>query len=99
MALLNVVLTSAGAPIVAALAVALVFNPLHVRLQRRVEVAMYGTLRDPIKASTVRVSPPTSELVLAQRSDEPVRETRRDNVPGHHIWLADVGPLHIVRND
>ena len=51
-ALLNVVLTSAGAPIVAALAVALVFNPLRLRLQRRVEVAMYGTRRDPIKAAS-----------------------------------------------
>ena len=50
--LLNVVLTSAGAPIVAALAVALAFNPLRLRLQRRVEVAMYGTRRDPIKAAS-----------------------------------------------
>ena len=41
-----------GAPIVAALAVALVFNPLRLRLQRRVEVAMYGTRRDPSRAAS-----------------------------------------------
>ena len=49
-ALLNVVLTSAGAPVLAALAVALAFNPLRLRLQRKVEVAMYGARRDPVEA-------------------------------------------------
>ena len=31
---------------------ALAFNPLRLRLQRRVEVAMYGARRDPIKAAS-----------------------------------------------
>ncbi|TCO42481.1 histidine kinase [Kribbella antiqua] len=49
-AVLNLVLTAAGAPILAALAVALGFNPLRLRVQRRVEQALYGARRDPVQA-------------------------------------------------
>jgi two-component system, NarL family, sensor kinase len=49
-AVLSRVLTSAGAPVVAALAIALAFNPVRVRLQRLVDRAVYGTRRDPVAA-------------------------------------------------
>ena len=39
-------------PIDTAIGKALAFNPLRLRLQRRVEVAMYGTRRDPFKAAS-----------------------------------------------
>ena len=44
------VLRGAGAPVVAALAIALAFNPVRVRLQRLVDRAVYGTRRDPVAA-------------------------------------------------
>jgi two-component system, NarL family, sensor kinase len=44
------VLRGAGAPLVAALAIALAFNPLRVRLQRLIDRAVYGTRRDPVAA-------------------------------------------------
>ena len=49
-AVLNLFLTAAGAPLLAALAVALGFNPLRLRVQRKVERALYGARRDPIGA-------------------------------------------------
>ena len=49
-ALLDRVLRGAGAPVVAALAIALAFNPVRVRLQRVVDQAVYGTRRDPVAA-------------------------------------------------
>jgi signal transduction histidine kinase len=49
-AVLSRVLTGAGAPLVAALAIALAFNPVRVRLQRLVDRAVYGTRRDPVAA-------------------------------------------------
>lgn len=49
-AVLNLVLTAAGAPLLAALAVALGFNPLRLRVQRSVEKALYGARRDPVGA-------------------------------------------------
>ncbi len=47
-AVLDRVLRGAGAPAVAALAIALAFNPVRVRLQRVVDRAVYGTRRDPV---------------------------------------------------
>jgi two-component system, NarL family, sensor kinase len=44
------VLRGAGAPVVAALAIALAFNPVRVRLQRLIDRAVYGTRRDPVAA-------------------------------------------------
>lgn len=52
-AVLNHVLTAVGAPVLAALAVALGFNPLRLRVQRRVEKALYGARRDPVEAASV----------------------------------------------
>jgi two-component system, NarL family, sensor kinase len=49
-AVLDRVLRGAGAPVVAALAIALAFNPVRVRLQRLVDRAVYGTRRDPVAA-------------------------------------------------
>jgi two-component system NarL family sensor kinase len=49
-AVLNLVLTAAGAPVLAALAVALGFNPLRLRVQGNVERALYGARRDPVGA-------------------------------------------------
>jgi signal transduction histidine kinase len=49
-AILDRVLRGAGAPVVAALAIALAFNPVRVRLQRLVDRAVYGTRRDPVAA-------------------------------------------------
>ena len=49
-AVLDQVLRGAGAPVVAALAIALAFNPVRVRLQRLVDHAVYGTRRDPLAA-------------------------------------------------
>ena len=49
-AALDRVLRGAGAPVVAALAVALAFNPARVRLQRLVDRAVYGARRDPVAA-------------------------------------------------
>jgi two-component system, NarL family, sensor kinase len=49
-AVLDRVLRGAGAPVVAALAIALAFNPVRVRLQRLVDRAVYGARRDPVAA-------------------------------------------------
>jgi signal transduction histidine kinase len=49
-AVLSRVLRGAGAPVIAALAIALAFNPVRVRLQRLVDRAVYGTRRDPVAA-------------------------------------------------
>ena len=49
-ALLDAVVRRPGAPVFAALAVALAFNPARVRLQRRVHRALYGARRDPVRA-------------------------------------------------
>lgn len=49
-AVLDRILRSAGAPVVAALAIALAFNPVRVRLQHLVDRAVYGTRRDPVAA-------------------------------------------------
>ncbi len=49
-AVLDQVLRGAGAPLLAALAIALAFNPVRVRLQRLVDHAVYGTRRDPVAA-------------------------------------------------
>jgi two-component system NarL family sensor kinase len=49
-AVLSRVLTGAGVPVVAALAIALAFNPIRVRLQRLVDRAVYGNRRDPVAA-------------------------------------------------
>jgi signal transduction histidine kinase len=49
-AVLERVVRGAGAPVVAALAIALAFNPVRVRLQRLVDRAIYGTRRDPVAA-------------------------------------------------
>jgi signal transduction histidine kinase len=49
-AVLDRVLRGFGAPVIAALAIALVFNPVRVRLQRLVDRAVYGTRRDPVAA-------------------------------------------------
>jgi signal transduction histidine kinase len=49
-AVLDRVLRGVGAPVVAALAIALAFNPVRVRLQRLVDRAVYGTRRDPVAA-------------------------------------------------
>jgi two-component system NarL family sensor kinase len=49
-AVLERVLRGAGAPVVAALAIALAFNPVRVRLQHLVDRAVYGTRRDPVAA-------------------------------------------------
>lgn len=47
-AVLDRVLQGLGAPVIAALAIALAFNPVRVRLQRLVDRAVYGTRRDPV---------------------------------------------------
>lgn len=47
-AALNLILTANGAPVIAALAVALGFNPVRLRLQRGVDRALYGARRDPV---------------------------------------------------
>ncbi|TDU88937.1 histidine kinase [Kribbella voronezhensis] len=52
-AVLNQVLNSAGAPVLATLVVALVFNPVRLRLQRLVDQALYGVRRDPVQAVSV----------------------------------------------
>ncbi len=52
-AVLDRVLRGAGAPVVAALAIALAFNPVRVRLQRLVDRAVYGTRQDPVAAVSV----------------------------------------------
>jgi two-component system NarL family sensor kinase len=49
-AVLDRVLRGIGAPVIAALAIALTFNPVRVRLQRLVDRAVYGTRRDPVAA-------------------------------------------------
>jgi two-component system, NarL family, sensor kinase len=49
-AVLDLVLRGIGAPVIAALAIALAFNPVRVRLQRLVDRAVYGTRRDPVAA-------------------------------------------------
>jgi two-component system NarL family sensor kinase len=49
-AVLDRVLRGLGAPVVAALAIALAFNPARVRLQRLVDHAVYGNRRDPVAA-------------------------------------------------
>jgi signal transduction histidine kinase len=49
-AVLSRVLTGTGAPVIAALAIALAFNPIRVRLQHLVDRAVYGTRRDPVAA-------------------------------------------------
>jgi two-component system, NarL family, sensor kinase len=49
-AVLDRVLRGIGAPAIAALAIALAFNPVRVRLQRLVDRAVYGTRRDPVAA-------------------------------------------------
>jgi signal transduction histidine kinase len=49
-AVLERVVRGVGAPVVAALAIALAFNPVRVRLQRLVDRAVYGTRRDPVAA-------------------------------------------------
>jgi signal transduction histidine kinase len=49
-AVLDRVLRGFGAPVIAALAIALAFNPVRVRLQRLVDRAVYGTRRDPVAA-------------------------------------------------
>ena len=49
-AVLDRMLRGFGAPVIAALAIALAFNPVRVRLQRLVDRAVYGTRRDPVAA-------------------------------------------------
>ena len=49
-ALLDRVLRGSGGPVLAALAVALVFNAARVRLQRLIDRAVYGARRDPVAA-------------------------------------------------
>lgn len=49
-AVLDHILRGLGAPVIAALAIALAFNPVRVRLQRLVDRAIYGTRRDPVAA-------------------------------------------------
>jgi two-component system, NarL family, sensor kinase len=49
-AVLDRLLRGFGAPVIAALAIALAFNPARVRLQRLVDRAIYGTRRDPVAA-------------------------------------------------
>lgn len=49
-ALLDRVLRGAGAPVLAALAIALAFNAVRARLQRVVDRAVYGARRDPVAA-------------------------------------------------
>lgn len=49
-ALLGQLLSSAGAPVFAALVVALAFNPVRLRLQLLVDRAFYGSRRDPVRA-------------------------------------------------
>lgn len=49
-ALLDHLLHSAGAPVLATLAVALAFNPVRLRLQRAVDRAVYGARNDPVAA-------------------------------------------------
>ena len=49
-AVLDQVLRGAGAPLLAALAIALAFNRVRMRLQRLVDHAVYGTRRDPVAA-------------------------------------------------
>jgi len=49
-AVLDRVFRGLGAPVVAALAIALAFNPARVRLQRLVDRAVYGNRRDPVAA-------------------------------------------------
>jgi two-component system NarL family sensor kinase len=49
-AVLDRILRGLGAPVIAALAVALAFNPVRIRLQRLVDRAVYGTRRDPVAA-------------------------------------------------
>lgn len=49
-AVLDRVLRGIGAPVIAALAIALAFNPVRVRLQHLVDRAVYGTRRDPVAA-------------------------------------------------
>jgi len=49
-AVLDRILRGAGAPVVAALAIALAFNPVRVRLQRLVDRAVYGARHDPVAA-------------------------------------------------
>jgi signal transduction histidine kinase len=49
-AVLDRVLRGVGAPVAAALVIALAFNPVRVRLQRVVDRAVYGARRDPVAA-------------------------------------------------
>jgi two-component system, NarL family, sensor kinase len=49
-AVLDRILRGAGAPVLAALAIALAFNPVRVRLQRLVDRAVYGARHDPVAA-------------------------------------------------
>ena len=49
-AVLDRLLQGAGAPALAALAVALAFNPVRVQVQRAVDRAVYGARRDPVAA-------------------------------------------------
>ena len=49
-ALLEMLLSGAGAPVLATVAVALAFNPIRVRLQRAVDRTFYGSARDPVRA-------------------------------------------------
>ncbi|MEU4192095.1 GAF domain-containing sensor histidine kinase [Kribbella sp. NPDC026611] len=52
-ALLERLLSSAGAPVLATLAVALAFNPVRLRLQRLIDHWLYGARRDPVRAVSV----------------------------------------------
>lgn len=49
-AVLDHLLTSAGAPVLATLALALAFNPVRLRLQRLIDRGFYGARRDPVRA-------------------------------------------------
>ncbi|HWD83576.1 MAG TPA: sensor histidine kinase [Kribbella sp.] len=49
-AVLDRLLTSAGAPVLATLAVALAFNPVRLRLQGLIDRQFYGARRDPVRA-------------------------------------------------
>jgi signal transduction histidine kinase len=46
----DALLRGAGAPVLATLVIALVFNPVRVRLQRAVDRLLYGNRSDPVRA-------------------------------------------------
>lgn len=52
---------SAGAPVLATLAVAAAFHPVRVAVQRRVDAAVYGAGRDPVRAFAV-IGPRLAEV-------------------------------------